>query len=85
MHLELESRPVQIIKGHVIYNSPYKYWPDENSQCLLASIERDFFYPLKKLQIVEKANMVKQLAGQVCIWKKKTTDEKISHEIRLFW
>ena len=81
MHSELDFRPVQIIKGHVIYNSPYKY---ENSQCLLASIERDFFYPLKKLQIVEKANVVKQLAGQGCIWK-KNTDKKISHEIRLFW
>ena len=30
MHSELDFRPVQIITGHVIYNSPYKYWPDEN-------------------------------------------------------
>ena len=51
-------------------------------QCLSASIERDLFYPVKKSQIVEKANMV--LAEQVYIWK-KNTDEKISHEIRLFW
>ena len=30
MHSELDFRPVQIIAGHVIYNSPYKYWPNEN-------------------------------------------------------
>ena len=53
-------------------------------QCLSASIERDLFYPVKKSEIVEKANMVKQLAGQGYIWN-KNTDEKINHEIRLFW
>ena len=30
MHSELDFRPVQIITGHAIYNSPYKYWPAEN-------------------------------------------------------
>ena len=30
MHSELDFRPVQIITGHVTYNSPYEYWPDEN-------------------------------------------------------
>ena len=30
MHSELDFRPVQIITDPVIYNSPYKYWPDEN-------------------------------------------------------
>ena len=30
MHSEIDFRPVQIKIGHVIYNSPYKYWPDEN-------------------------------------------------------
>ena len=34
MHSELDFRPVQIITGHVIYNRPYKYWPDENDPCL---------------------------------------------------
>ena len=29
MHSELDFRPFQIIKGHVVYNSPYKYRPDE--------------------------------------------------------
>ena len=32
MHSELDFRPDQIITGHVIYNSTYKYWPDENGQ-----------------------------------------------------
>ena len=31
MHSELNFRPVQIITGHLIYNSPYKYWLDENN------------------------------------------------------
>ena len=30
MHSLLDSRPVQIITGHVTYNSTYKYWPAEN-------------------------------------------------------
>ena len=30
MHSELDFRPVQLITSHVIYKSPYKYWPDEN-------------------------------------------------------
>ena len=45
-------------------------------QCLLVSIESDLFYPVKKSEIVEKANMTKQLAGQVYIWK-KNTDKKL--------
>ena len=32
MHSELDVRPVQIITGHVIYNSPYKYWLADNGQ-----------------------------------------------------
>ena len=32
MHSQLDFRPVQIITDHVIYNSPYKYWPAENGQ-----------------------------------------------------
>ena len=32
LHSELDFRPVQILTGHVIYNSPYKYWPNENGQ-----------------------------------------------------
>ena len=31
MHKYLDFRPVQIVTGHVIYNSPYKYWPAEHS------------------------------------------------------
>ena len=31
---ELDFRPVQIITGHVIYNSLYKYWPDETAYVL---------------------------------------------------
>ena len=30
MHSELDFRPIQIITGLLIYNSPNKYWPDEN-------------------------------------------------------
>ena len=43
MHAELDFRPVQIITGHVIYNSPYKYWPDENDQDkqFLSTTERE--------------------------------------------
>ena len=37
LHSELDFRPVQIITGHVIYNSPYKYWPDENGPSHLIS------------------------------------------------
>ena len=29
MHLKLDFRPVKIITDHVIFNSPYKYWPAE--------------------------------------------------------
>ena len=30
MHSELDFRPASIITGHLIYNTPYKYIPDEN-------------------------------------------------------
>ena len=33
MHSGLDFRPVQIITGHVVYNSPYKYWVSENGPC----------------------------------------------------
>ena len=36
VHSELDFRPVQIITGHVIYNNPYQYWPDENDIVTLA-------------------------------------------------
>ena len=29
VHSELDFRPVRIITDHMIYNSPYKYWPAE--------------------------------------------------------
>ena len=34
-HSEVDFRPVRIITGHAIYNSPYKYWPDENDRSLI--------------------------------------------------
>jgi hypothetical protein len=39
---ELDSRQVQIITGHVIYNSTYKYRPDEN--CPSQSFGNTFFF-----------------------------------------
>ena len=34
MYSKLDLMPVQIITVHVIYNSPYKYWPDENDHSI---------------------------------------------------
>ena len=46
MHSELDFRPVQIIIGHVIYNSPYKYWPDEKdlSHLLICKFWRQYVF-----------------------------------------
>ena len=44
MHLELDFRPVQIISGHVIYNSPYKYWPDKNGHVQLNEYETASYF-----------------------------------------
>ena len=40
-------------------------------QCLSASIEGDLFYPVKKSEIVEKANQYGETTGRASLYLKK--------------
>ena len=60
MYLKLEFRPVQIITGHVIYNSPYKYWPDENDPKQIIKYQYNCYFNGKDIFFrIENSGFVK--------------------------
>ena len=62
MHSELDFRPVQVISSHVIYNSPYKYWPYENDLWL----DKTSHLITRDLGAVD-ADVENVIAGQVAV------------------
>ena len=92
MHSELDFRSVQIITGHVIYNSPYKYWPDENDPyhplcwCLELQIVfgRRYLYKINKKMFIKRVLIVQKVQihslgiGCWILWATQNTLYKVN-------